>query len=208
MLAIAYGASFGVEIFIHNIVASYYVDEFGLSLANAGFAAGIFGGRALFARAIGGIASDRVALIRGLDGRTLLLFGLMLGEGIGLVLFGHATTVASAILAMTVFGLLTHMSCGAIYALVPFVDRKALGGVAGLVGAGGNIGAVAAGFLNKASATPQECLVMLGYIVAGCAFCALAVRFSPAHKSAERVLLDEALEQRRAELATDAAMSA
>ena len=197
MLAATYGACFGVEIFIHNIAASYFVDRFGLSLTNAGLAAGIFGGLALFARALGGIASDRIALTRGLDGRALLLFALMLGEGIGLLLFGHAGSVLPAILAMTVFGLFTHMACGATYALVPFVDRKALGGVAGLIGAGGNIGAVAAGFLNKASATPQQCLIVLGYIVAGTAVCALAVRFSAAHKSDERALLDAALDARR-----------
>jgi len=199
MLAATYGACFGVEIFIHNIAASYYVDQFGLSLASAGFAAGIFGGLALFARALGGIVSDRIALTKGLDGRSLLLFALMLGEGVGLVLFGNATSVTVAILAMTVFGLFTHMACGATYALVPFIDRKALGGVAGLIGAGGNIGAVAAGFLNKASATPQQCLIVLGYIVAGTALCALAVRFSAAHKSAEQALLDEALASRRAD---------
>ena len=198
MLAATYGACFGVEIFIHNIAASYYVDRFGLSLTNAGLAAGIFGGLALFARALGGIASDRIALVKGLDGRALLLFALMLGEGIGLVLFGHAGSVTFAILAMTMFGLFTHMACGATYALVPFVDRKALGGVAGLIGAGGNIGAVAAGFLNKASATPQQCLIVLGYVVAGTAVCALAVRFSATHKSNERALLDAALDARRA----------
>jgi NNP family nitrate/nitrite transporter-like MFS transporter len=52
MLAATYGACFGVEIFIHNIAASYYVDRFGLSLTSAGLAAGIFGGLALFARAL------------------------------------------------------------------------------------------------------------------------------------------------------------
>ena len=56
---------------------------------------------------------------------------------------------------------------------------------------------MAAGFLNKASATPQQCLIVLGYIVAGTAVCALAVRFSAAHKSDERVLLDAALDARR-----------
>ena len=193
MLAITYGACFGVEIFIHNIAASYYVDRFGLSLAGAGFAAGIFGGLALFARALGGIVSDRVALAKGLDGRALLLFALMLGEGVGLLLFGHAATVPLAIGAMTIFGLFTHMACGATYALVPFIDRKALGGVAGLIGAGGNVDAVAAHFLNKASATPQECLILLGYIVAGIAICALAVRFSATHKTNEQALLNEAL---------------
>lgn len=195
-LAATYGACFGVEIFIHNIAASYYVDQFGLSLQSAGFAAGIFGALALFARACGGIASDRIAISKGLDGRSLLLFGLMLGEGIGLIWFSKASTVGVAIAAMSLFGLFTHMACGATYALVPFIDRKALGGVAGIIGAGGNIGAVAAGFLNKASATPQQTLYILGIAVAGISLCALSVRFSSLHKSAEQKLLDQAIAQR------------
>jgi len=36
MLAITYGACFGVEIFIHSVAASYYVERFGLSLTSAG----------------------------------------------------------------------------------------------------------------------------------------------------------------------------
>ncbi len=198
MLAATYGACFGVEIFIHNIAASYYVDQFGLSLQSAGFAAGIFGALALFARALGGIASDRIATVRGLDGRTLLLFVLMLGEGLGLLLFSKAGSVGLAIAAMAGFGLFTHMACGATYALMPFIDRKALGGVAGLIGAGGNLGAVLAGFLNKASASTQECLMILGFIVTATSLCAIAVRFSTQHKSDEQKLLDEALERRRA----------
>lgn len=199
MLAATYRACFGVEIFIHNIAASYYVDQFGLSLQSAGLAAGIFGELALFARALGGIASDRIAVKRRLDGRTLLLFGLMLGEGVGLLLFGNASSVGLAITAMSLFGLFTHMACGATFALMPFIDRKALGGVAGLIGAGGNVGAVAAGFLNKAAQTPQQCLIILGAIVAGTTLCAIAVRFSAAHKTAEQRLLDEAIAQRNAQ---------
>jgi MFS transporter, NNP family, nitrate/nitrite transporter len=201
MLAATYGACFGVEIFIHNIAASYYVDQFDLSLTNAGFAAGIFGALALFARAFGGIISDKIARAKGLDGRTMLLFVLMLGEGLGLLLFGQAQTVMVAILAMTIFGLFTHMACGATYALVPFIDRKALGGVAGLIGAGGNVGAVLAGFLNKASASPQQCLITLGYIVIASSLFAIAVRFSQAHKSSEKQLLDEAVAMRQGETA-------
>lgn len=196
MLAMTYGACFGVEIFIHNIAASYYVDQFGLSIQSAGFAAGIFGGLALFARALGGIASDRIAWFKGLDGRTLLLFVCMLGEGVGLVLFSIAPSVALAIGAMSLFGLFTHMACGATYALMPFIDRKALGGVAGLIGAGGNVGAVLAGFLNKASATPQQTLLILGFIVGGTSLCAIAVRFSATHKTVEQKLLDEAIAHR------------
>jgi NNP family nitrate/nitrite transporter-like MFS transporter len=207
MLACTYGACFGVEIFIHNIAASYYVDEFGLSLQGAGLAAGIFGALALFGRALGGIASDRIAVLKGLDGRTLLLFALMLGEGLGLLLFSKASSVGLAIAAMTIFGLFTHMACGATYALTPFIDRKALGGVAGLIGAGGNLGAVLAGFLNKAATSTQECLMLLGFVVTATSLCAIAVRFSAQKKSEEQILFDEAIARRRASAANGGSMA-
>jgi NNP family nitrate/nitrite transporter-like MFS transporter len=198
LLFVTYGACFGVEIFIHNIAALYYVERFGLSLKAAGFAAGTFGLLALFARALGGIVSDKVARARGLDGRTALLFVLILGEGLGLLWWSQMDTVAIAIIAMLTFGLFTHMACGATYALVPFIDRKALGGVAGIIGAGGNVGAVAAGFLMKASADTATCLTVLGGLVTLSAVCAIAVRFSAEHKSQEQALFDAAVAERSA----------
>jgi NNP family nitrate/nitrite transporter-like MFS transporter len=196
ILAIAYGACFGVELFIHNIAASYYVDRFGLSLESAGLAAGIFGGLALFARALGGIASDGIAVRFGLDGRTMLLFALLVGEGVGLLLFGAAPSAGLAIAAMSLFGLFVHMSAGATYAVIPFVDRKVLGGVAGLVGAGGNVGAVLAGFVSKVVDTPQNALTFIGFAVLAVSLSVLLIRFSLAHKLTEQRLLDEAVAQR------------
>jgi len=193
LLAVAYGGCFGVELYIHNVAASYYVDHFGLTLVNAGLAAGIFGGLALFARALGGIFSDRVARSKGISGRTILLSGFLACEGIGLVAFGHAPTALLAILAMTGFGLFTHMSAGAVYSVMPMIDRKALGGVCGLIGAGGNAGGVLAGFLNKGVGSTQGTIVILGYCVLGAAVCAAAVRFSPAKQSEEKALMDRAL---------------
>ncbi len=90
LLFITYGACFGVEIFIHNIAATFYVDHFGLSLKAAGLAAGSFGLLALFARALGGWLSDKAARRRGLDARSTLLFVLILGEGLGLLWFAQA----------------------------------------------------------------------------------------------------------------------
>jgi NNP family nitrate/nitrite transporter-like MFS transporter len=196
MLACTYGACFGVEIFIHSVAASYYVDRFGLTLTTAGLAAGTFGLIALFGRALGGIFSDKIAGRFGLDGRTALLCALMIGEGIGLLAFSQAQTVTFAIGSMLFFGIFTHMACGSTYALVPFVDRKALGGVTGIVGAGGNVGAVAAGFLVKATGNLSEALLVLGCAVLCCAVCAISVRFSITHKEAEQRLYDEAVAQR------------
>jgi NNP family nitrate/nitrite transporter-like MFS transporter len=123
----------------------------------------------------------------------MLLFALILGEGLGLLWFAQAHSVAMALVAMLVFGLFTHMACGATYALVPFIDRKALGGVSGIIGAGGNAGAVAAGFLMKGLGNLQQTLTVLGVLATLSALCAIAVRFSADHKAREQALYDNAL---------------
>jgi NNP family nitrate/nitrite transporter-like MFS transporter len=50
--------------------------------------------------------------------------------------------------------------------------------VAGIIGAGGNAGAVAAGFLMKGLGNVQQTLTVLGIVVAISALCAIAARFS------------------------------
>ena len=193
----AYAACFGIEIFIHNIVAMYYVDHFKFGLKEAGMAAGIFGLLALFARALGGIVSDKVATKKGLDGRTKVLFAMILLEGVfDCVVFSQMNTAILAILVMTVFALFTHMACGATYALVPFIDRDALGGVAGIIGAGGNVGAVAAGFLLKGMLDIQTTLMVLGGLVVIAASCVLMIRFSVEHKEKEQKLFEAAVLER------------
>nr|WP_171065771.1 MFS transporter [Acinetobacter beijerinckii] len=199
ILFFSYAACFGIEIFIHNIIAMYYVEHFSFGLKEAGLAAGIFGLLALFARALGGILSDKVALKKGLDGRTKVLFALILGEGLFLMLFSQMNSAVSAILVMTVFALFTHMACGATYALVPFIDREALGGVAGIIGAGGNVGAVAAGFLLKGMLDIQTCLMVLGGLVVIVASSVMLIRFSVEHKEKEQRLFEQAILERGSE---------
>lgn len=196
MLFITYAACFGVELTIHNLAAVYFVDHFSLSLTTAGVYVGCFGLLALFARALGGLASDRLAHRHGLDARVKLLFVLILAEGLGLIAFSQMPTAGVALAALLIFGLFTHMACGSTYSLVPFINRKALGGVAGIIGAGGNVGAVAAGFLVKGTSTIQYALFLLGAIVAATAVCALAVRFTREQTMEERRLYEDALNAR------------
>jgi len=201
LLAACYGASFGVELFVHSIAVTYYFNRYSMTVENAGFAVGAFGLLALFARAVGGLLSDKVARTRGLDGRTWLLFGLMIGEGIFLIVFSQANTVTVAVSTMLVFGLFTHMACGSLYALVPFIDRKVLGGVCGIIGAGGNIGGVAAGLLLRGTGNPQLCFMVLGICAIICACGAAAIRFSVKHKQDEQALYNMAVAQRTADMA-------
>ena len=80
-------------------------------------------------------------------------------------------------------GLFVKMSNGATYSIVPFVNKRAVGAVAGIVGAGGNLGAVMAGFLFKsASFSWQQAFLILGVLVAASSSLAFLVKFSEAEQ--------------------------
>jgi NNP family nitrate/nitrite transporter-like MFS transporter len=179
MLFVAYAACFGVELTMDNVAALYYTDHFGLGLEAAGLAAGSLGLLHLFARTLGGYLSDRIGGRAGLRGRVTWLFAVLLAEGLALMLFSRMTALALAIPAMLLFGLFMKMAEGATYAVVPFINARALGSVAGIIGAGGNAGAVAAGFLFRGALPWPTALLVLGAVVTASSFLALAVRFSP-----------------------------
>jgi NNP family nitrate/nitrite transporter-like MFS transporter len=193
-----YAACFGIEITMHNIAALYYHDRFGLDVTTAGLIAGLFGLMNLFARALGGILSDRIAVRAGLKGRARLLGSMLLLEGIALMVFTRLTSLGPAIVAMLIFALFVKMASGATYGLVPFMHKKAMGSVTGIVGAGGNAGAMAAGCLFRLEALAlHDALLILGILVTLAAGLAFLVRFSPQAEAEERQALREALAARR-----------
>jgi NNP family nitrate/nitrite transporter-like MFS transporter len=104
-----------------------------------------------------------------------------------LMLFSQQAALPLAIATLILFSLCVQMSEGATYSVVPFINKKALGAVAGIVGAGGNAGAVAAGFLFKAeSLSWPQALFILGAVVTLCSGLVFAVRFSEADEAAVR----------------------
>ncbi len=184
-LFLVYGACFGVELTINNIAALYFHDYFDLSLATAGLVAGLFGLMNIFARTLGGMVGDRWGLRWGLRGRVWFMGAILFLEGLALMLFSQQSFLPFAIATLILFSLCVQMSEGATYSVVPFVNKRALGAVAGIVGAGGNAGAVAAGFLFKAeSLSWPQALLTLGAVVSMVSFSALAVRFSEADETA------------------------
>ena len=158
-LFVIYGACFGVELTINNIAALYYYDRFDLNLATAGIIAGTFGLMNIFARTLGGFLGDKMGIRFGLKGRVMFLGAVLLVEGLALILFSQMATLLLAVGAMILFSLFVQMSEGATFSVVPFINRRALGSVAGIVGAGGNAGAVASVSCSarRASATPTRC---------------------------------------------------
>lgn len=200
-LFIIYGACFGVELTINNIAAIYYHDYFKLDLKTAGLIAGIFGLMNIFARSTGGYLGDKAGIKWGLKGRVALLGGLLLFEGLTLILFSQMAILSLAIITMILFSLFVQMSEGATYSVVPFVNKKAIGTVSGIVGAGGNAGAVMAGFLFKVeSLSYPQALTILGITVAIVSSAALLIRFSPEDEKIAKVELEASLEDNRNDL--------
>ncbi|HBM28976.1 MAG TPA: MFS transporter [Halomonas sp.] len=185
-LFVVYGLCFGVELTINNIAAIYFFDKFDLTLATAGLIAGLFGLMNIFARTLGGVFSDLFAKQGGLKGRVRWLFIALVCEGIALVAFSQMHVLSLAIGIMLVFSLFVQMAEGATFGVVPFINKKALGAVAGIVGAGGNVGAVSAAFLFRSeSLSYQQGLFYLGLTVLVLASCVLVVRFSDATEAEE-----------------------
>ena len=181
VMAIQYGCCFGVELAINNTMAIYLYNEFttdpdcvddpntpeldcaALSKSEAAMVASIFGLMNLFARALGGIGSDYLYKKKGIRGRTFTLFWTLLFQGIMLLIFSQIRQVAFAIVMLVFFSLFVQASEGATYAIVPFVNKRALGKVAGLVGAGGNIGAISWLTMFKGLATEDSTGLAQGY---------------------------------------------
>lgn len=184
LLAIIYGACFGIELTMNNILSLYFTDYFDMGIKMAGLIAGSFGLLNLFARPLGGFMGDKSAVVFGLRGRVLWLFTALMCEGIALIIFSRADTITAAIVTLLPMSILVMMAEGATFSVVPFVNRKALGTVAGIVGAGGNLGAVTAGFLFKGAFEWPTALLILGGCVCLVSLLALAVQFTDEQEAA------------------------
>jgi NNP family nitrate/nitrite transporter-like MFS transporter len=99
----------------------------------------------LFARGIGGVFSDALQESMGMRGRLIAQTMLLLLEGIAVVVFARTDTLAGAVIVLVLFSLFVQAAEGASYGIVPYVDPINMGSVTGIVGAGGNVGAVCFG---------------------------------------------------------------
>lgn len=182
ILFVVYGACFGVELTMNNVAALYFTDYFDMGLKEAGILAGLFGVMNLFARSLGGLFGDRAGKKYGLKGRVKWLGTVLFLEGLALILFSRMDLMPLAIVTLLVFSLFVQMSEGATFSVVPFVNPKAVGSVSGIVGAGGNAGAVAAGFLFKGELAWPDALLVMGAFVVVVAALSFLLRFPEEHE--------------------------
>jgi len=182
IMAIQYACCFGVELTINGSMANYLYTEFTeegcientttevvecsiLGKDNASIIAGCFGLMNLFARALGGLSSDRLNKMWGIRGRLAAQFIALLGEGIMLLIFSRIEELGAAIFMLLMFSVFVQASEGTTFSLTPFVVARAVGQVSGIVGAGGNIGAVSWNTMIKQLDSTREAYYVLGWIV-------------------------------------------
>lgn len=178
ILFVQYGCCFGVEITMMNACALYFHDVFGQSTESAAAIASIFGWMNLFARGVGGFLSDLSNAKYGIRGRLWFQVIILLLEGIFIILFGYTQSLAWAICAMIVLSVFVQAAAGSTFGIVPYINHSVTGSVAGIVGAGGNVGGVAFSLIfgNHSYATSftimgavvlSSALLSLGFIIRG-----------------------------------------
>merc|ERR1712174_35164 len=144
---------------MNNASATYFREEFGQSTESAAAIASIFGWMNLFARGLGGFTSDKFNSKMGMRGRLIWQTICLMIEG-GLVLVFFSSFVQAAE--------------GSTYGIVPYVDPPATGSIAGIVGAGGNCGAVGFG-LGFRQLGYVKAFTLMGCTILGSGFLSLLV---------------------------------
>ena len=149
VMIIQYGACFGTELAMNNQLATHFRVYFQMPGGQASALAGCFGLMNLFARSLGGISSDIMFAKFAFRGRIWAQFLALLGEGLFLFVFACVSNEYEwyhALAALILFSLCVQAAEGTSYGIVPFMKPEQLACVSALVGAGGNAGAVFAGF--------------------------------------------------------------
>lgn len=140
ILFVQYAGSCGVDFTMCNGTALYFHYRFKQSIAASGAIAFLYGLSAIFARGAGGWLSDAAFNRFSLRGRLWAQWICMVTQGILNVWFARTDRLGSSLTIMVLFSILIQMSMGTCYSIVPYVDGPNTGSVAGIVGAGGNVG--------------------------------------------------------------------
>lgn len=156
VLFLVYAACFGIELTVYGTMDGYLQNTFQLDRLTAGNIVLSFALMNIFARTLGGYFGDLFGNRNGLKGRVVFLAIILGLEGIMLSIFSTTTGLVAGIIFLIGFSLTVQMAEGATFAVVPFINKKAIGTVSGIVGAGGNVGAFLAAMLLKSKAAVAE----------------------------------------------------
>jgi NNP family nitrate/nitrite transporter-like MFS transporter len=169
LLFIQYGCCFGVELTMNNAAASYFKETFDLSTESAAAIASIFGWMNLFARGLGGFTSDKFNSKMGMRGRLIVQAITLAVEGVMVLVFAQTKSLGLAIFVLVIFSTMVQAAEGATYGIVPYVDPPSTGSISGIVGAGGNTGAVCFGLCFRQLPKIRSAFNIMGFTILGSA---------------------------------------
>jgi len=169
LLFIQYGCCFGVELTMNNASATYFKETFELTTESAAAIASIFGWMNLFARGLGGFTSDIFNRNMGMRGRLIWQTICLLIEGAMVLVFANTNSLGLAIFILVIFSSFVQAAEGSTYGIVPYVDPPATGSISGIVGAGGNTGAVCFGLGFRQLAKTKDAFYLMGFTILGSA---------------------------------------
>jgi len=156
ILFIVYASCFGIELTVYGTMDDYLQNTFQLKRATAGNIVMSFALMNIFARTLGGFFGDRFGKKFGLRGRVIFLAVILALEGVMIATFSSISILSVAIMFLVAFSLTVQMAEGATFSVVPFINKKAIGSISGIVGAGGNVGAFLAAMLLKSKSAFAE----------------------------------------------------
>jgi MFS transporter, NNP family, nitrate/nitrite transporter len=130
----------------------------------------------LFARGMGGFFSDVANNKWGMPGRLGVQSVLLALEAIFVIIFSQTKTLAAAIIVMVIFSFFVQAAEGSSFGIVPYVDEPHTGSVTGIVGAGGNVGAVCFSLVFKYMSNDKNSLMIMGGTVLISAVLSLFIR--------------------------------
>lgn len=156
ILFVVYAASFGIELTVYGTMDDYLQNTFQLERVTAGNIVLSFALMNIFARTLGGFFGDKFGKLKGLRGRVLFLAFILSIQGLMLITFSTTTSIIVGVIFLISFSLSVQMAEGATFSVVPFINKKAIGSVSGIVGAGGNVGAFLAAMLLKSQSAVAE----------------------------------------------------
>lgn len=134
----AYFVTFGSELAVVSMLPLFFMDTFGLDAVKAGLLASGFAFMNLVARPSGGWVSDKF-------GRKKTMSILIAGLTIGYLVLSQIDSswwIGVAVIATMFCSFFVQAGEGAVFAMVPLVQRRMTGQIAGMAGAYGNVGAV------------------------------------------------------------------
>lgn len=165
----AYFVTFGSELAVVSMLPAFFMETFAVSPILAGLLGGAFALMNLLARPGGGLLSDKFGRKKTL---TVLIAGLAVGYWV-LSQIDTAWAIPIAILAVMACSFCVQAGEGAVFAMVPLIQRRMTGQIAGMVGAYGNVGAVM--FLTVYSFVDASTFFMA--IAGAAAVCLVVVQF-------------------------------